>query len=408
MDFRDQGFYPSLQCCGDLFSAVSETFAGVRMLKKALQNVLIGMTFAGLAAPAALHAQSGETMLQSRFPELANYLNASEVLQATVFEEIALTNESPDSAIGKNLLRESLVELTKANYSHYHTSADHLAMLGPHRLAESRATPGIQALVREEYTAEEIERALLANGSIPPRAMGVLRRGREFAEQLLDIYLNDAIYDKHGAIDEALANYLSNDELSVAALPKSSDLLSEHQYAYAFRVGFPQLSGMTWASQWLQLATLEITMMASSQAALEAGIQNVTDLYVEKIARAHGSMMSLPTDIPTMPVIAPNVYSFHPGAAYVIDNISALKVVIGDILAHPDVPDRSAAIEDMVEQFTTKEEFLDEEMNYLTFVLRGGIFNQGGPALGGMEQSERNRSRVAVEQSHISNYPMAQ
>ncbi|MGB4246798.1 MAG: hypothetical protein WBJ75_03670, partial [Pseudohongiellaceae bacterium] len=78
------------------------------MLKKALQNVLIGMTFAGLAAPAALHAQSGETMLQSRFPELANYLNASEVLQATVFEEIALTNESPDSAIGKNLLRESL------------------------------------------------------------------------------------------------------------------------------------------------------------------------------------------------------------------------------------------------------------------------------------------------------------
>ena len=29
-----------------------------------------------------------------------------------------------------------------------------------------------------------------------------------------------------------------------------------------------------------------------------------------------------------------------------------------------------------------------------------------GPALGGMEVSERNRSRVATEQGHVSNYPM--
>ena len=60
----------------------------------------------------------------------------------------------------------------------------------------------------------------------------------------------------------------------------------------------------------------------------------------------------------------------------------------------------------MLAQFTDKDEYLDNEMNYLTFVLRGGIFNQGGPALGGMEQSERNRSRVATEQGHVSNYPM--
>jgi len=37
-------------------------------------------------------------------------------------------------------------------------------------------------------------------------------------------------------------------------------------------------------------------------------------------------------------------------------------------------------------------------------VLRGGIFNQGGPALGGLVQSERNRGRSATQ--HVSNYPM--
>jgi hypothetical protein len=376
------------------------------MFRKALQKILPVVVCAGLVMPASLQAQSSDSLLRSRFPELANYLNVSEVLQAAVFDEVALTNQSPEAEIGKGLLLDAIVELAEAKYSHYHTSANHLAMLGPHRLFESRATPGLQAMVRSELSEQEVQRLMEANGSIPPKAIAVLTRGREFADTLMEIYLDNSIYDKHTAVDEALAEYLSDDEMSVAAAPKSADLLSEHPYAYAFRVGFPQLSGMTWASQWMQLAMLEITLTAASDADLEAGMQGVADIYIDKIARAHGSMISLPTDIPTMPAIAPNLYSFHPGAAYVLDNISALKVVIGDVLAYPNVTDRGAAIEEMLAQFTDKDEYLDNEMNYLTFVLRGGIFNQGGPALGGMEQSERNRSRVATEQGHVSNYPM--
>jgi hypothetical protein len=354
----------------------------------------------------ALLAQSGSALLETQFPELAQYLNTSEVLQASVFDEISAANASPESLIGKGLLRDSLIELTEAEYSHYHSAADHLAMLGPHRLFESRATPGLQALVRAEFAADEIGEILDANGSIPPKAIAILKRGREFSQQLVEILVDDSVMDKHTAIDAALADYLSDDELSVAPHPKNSDLLSEHPYAYAFRVGFPQLSGITWASQWLQLSTLEIAMIASNQVALDAGLQNATALYVDKIARAHGSMISLPTDIPTTPVIAPNFYSFHPGAAYVVDNISALKVVIGDVLAYPNVNDREAEIEGALTKFTDKENYLDEEMSYLYFVLRGGIFNQGGPALGGMEESERNRSRAAGEAQHVSNYPM--
>ena len=81
-------------------------------------------------------------------------------------------------------------------------------------------------------------------------------------------------------------------------------------------------------------------------------------------------------------------------------------MVIGDILVHPDVPDRGRAINEMVAKYTNKVEYLEGETDYLFFVLRGGIFNQGGPASGGMAQSERNRSRAATGEQHISNYPM--
>lgn len=375
-------------------------------MKKVLHAILIGLSLTSITAPTTLYAQTGNELIDTGFPELSRYLNASEVLQAAVFDEIVASNNSNDSLIGKVLLRDSLLELNEAEVSHYHTSSDHLAMLGPFRVFESRATPGLQAMIRREYAEEETESVLEANGSIPPIAVAVLKRGRGFSNKLLEIYLDDTLFDKHSAVDAALAEYLSDDALSVPDSPKASELLSEHEYAYAFRVGFPQLSGLTWASQWLQLATLEVAMISEDENELEAAINNVTSLYEEKIAPAHGGLMALPTDIPTMPVIAPNLYGFHPGAAYVIDNIAALKVVIGDILVHPDALNRAASIEEMVIKFTDKESGLDDETDYLLFVLRGGIFNQGGPAVGGMAVSERNRSRAASNVKHISNYPM--
>ncbi|MDP2283035.1 MAG: hypothetical protein Q8L06_02770, partial [Pseudohongiella sp.] len=101
-------------------------------------------------------------------------------------------------------------------------------------------------------------------------------------------------------------------------------------------------------------------------------------------------------------VVAPNLYSAHREAANIIDNLTAFHIVVADVLAHPDVADRQAALADVVAKYTDRENFLESEMDYLTFVLRGGIFNQGGPALGGMSQSERNRSRDALENPHVN------
>jgi hypothetical protein len=214
--------------------------------------------------------------------------------------------------------------------------------------------------------------------------------------------------DKKLAIDRAVAEYLSDDIHSVASEPKAEDLLSEHGAAYAYRVGFPQFSGLTWASQWLKIAVLEIAATSPDRESLYQDIAFALGAYEEKVTRLHGSLVSLPSDIPGIPVVAPNFFTLHPEASVIIDNLEALKVVIGDILAHPEQMDRQGAIESMVAQYTNKTDHLISQMDYMIFVLRGGIYGAGGPARGGMDQNDRNYSRDVQENPHISKNPMSQ
>ncbi|MEX2131413.1 MAG: hypothetical protein WD772_07985 [Pseudohongiellaceae bacterium] len=375
--------------------------------RRKLPQLILGIAFSGLLIPGTLDAQEPSTLVEFLYPELANYLKAFEVVQAAIIEEIILTNESPQSEIGKELLREQLEELAETKGSHYHTAGNHLAMLGPYRVFESRATPGLVAMLRRQHDQVEADTALAASGAITPAAVTVLRRGHDFIHQLIEIYLDGSILDKKLAVDEAVSTYLADDGSSMATDPKSSDLLSEHPYAYAYRVGFPQLSGLNWAAQWLELATLEVLITTTGdEIAREEAMATVLTLYNDKIARAHNSLVSLPSDIPSVPVIAPNLYSAHSEAAVIIDNLSAFRIALGDILAHPDVADRASATDTLVAQFTNKSTELTAEIDYLLYVLRGGIYNQGGPAKGGMVDSERNRSRSSLENPHVSNLPM--
>ena len=361
---------------------------------------------AGLAAVLSVfgsggsgHADTDAAHFQKSFPKLVHYLDSTEILQLSVYEEIVATNESDEFAIGKALMLEQVTELQKAEESHYHTAGNHLATLSPYRVFESRAIPGMLAMIRRQDGLTDRHEFVPRSAAVPAQVGEILQKGDAFVIQILDIYLDETIADKGAAIDSALAHYLQDSTMSVPSKPKSSDLLSKHQYAYSYRVGFPQLSGLTWASQWLQLAVLE-TVMAGSEQTLENDLNMVIELYERKLTPTHGTMLQLPTDIPTTPVIAPTLFNRHPAIAYVIDNLAAFEVVVGDVLAYPDVADLDEAIADIVQDFTSKEEDIDDDMRYLEFVLRGGIYNQGGPATGGMDESERNRSRAATGAGH--------
>ncbi|MFK7864127.1 MAG: hypothetical protein AB8B95_07890 [Pseudohongiellaceae bacterium] len=377
-------------------------------MKLATNKLSGGLIVAALVFinPQIVNAQ--KPALESVYPDLNALMAAHEILHARIFEEIDATNDSPTSTIGKRLLVEAIVELAEAAGSHYHSSNSHLAMLGPHRVFESRATPGLVTLIRRERDVEAAATAFADVELLPDVAVKTLERGRSFIFEVMEIYLNDNVSDKETAINEAVAVYLSDDTHSVASQPKSEELLSEHPAAYAYRVGFPQFSGLTWASQWLKIAVLEIAATSPDRESLYQDIAYALGTYEEKITRLHGSLVSLPSDIPGIPVVAPNFYTFHPEASAIIDNIEALKVVIGDILAHPEEEDRASAIEAMVAQYTSKTDHLIDNMDYMIFVLRGGIYGAGGPARGGMTQPDRNYSRDVQENPHVSKYPMAQ
>ena len=347
-------------------------------------------------------------MLEEQYPELQQLMLAHDVVQARAYEEITITNNSPMAEIGQRVLMETLIELEETAGSHYHSAGDHSAMLGPHRVFESRATPGLLGVIREDHNAEQVRTALADVGNLPPVAVDTLQRGRQFVEQLMEIYLNPVYENKKEAVSQAVADYLSDHSHSVADKPKSDELLSDHDHAYAYKAGFPQLSGLTWASQWLKIALLEVLVTAQDKETRDEDITNLLNMYGEKITRLHGSFVSLPSDIPTNPVIAPNFYGEHPDAAYILDNLELLKVVIGDILAHPEVEDRNAQIELAVAGYTDKTNQLSDEMDYLLYVLRGGIYNAGGPARGGMTVPDRNWTREQVENPHISSNPMTQ
>ena len=80
-----------------------------------------------------------------------------------------------------------------------------------HRVFESRAVPGIIVTINRQQTAEEAAQALAESGALPDVAVQTLKRGREFVEELLEIYLDDAFDDKKVAVDAAVARYLSDD-----------------------------------------------------------------------------------------------------------------------------------------------------------------------------------------------------
>ena len=103
------------------------------------------------------------------------------------------------------------------------------------------------------------------------------------------------------------------------------------------------------------------------------------------------------------PAIAPDLYTQSPEAAVILDNLNILETVLADILAYPDEQDLEAKMDTAIALFTNKDvKQIDRPLDYLLFALRGGIYDQGGPAVGDLTRSERNRSRDAMNMVHVA------
>ncbi|MEX0964888.1 MAG: hypothetical protein WDZ52_12685 [Pseudohongiellaceae bacterium] len=363
--------------------------------------VLTGLFSSGLAA-------QDDSEIREQYPQIADLFNAFDVTQAKALEEIVAINANPATQQAQNELLMSLKmqanmsmsEMMAAGMGH----GGGMAMgnsNGPHHELEVEARVRLLEMTRAKHSHEAARSAFNNSSAINRHTAEVFKRGRGFEERLYTIYIDDSIDDKRAAVATAIEDYLSDDQHSVATAPKESDYLLEHDQANGLKSAFPLLSGFLWTHQWLQLAALEAVILQGLDSQFNGGVNVALERFWNKIGSAGGmTMYPAPSELPMAPAIAPDLYSQSPEAAIILDNLNLLETVIADILAYPNVENRDELMDQAVVFFTDKETNNAESMDYLLFALRGGIYNQGGPAVGELMQSERNRAREAMNMQH--------
>ncbi len=353
----------------------------------------------------ALMAQAGS--LNDQYPELATLYNAFDVTQAGIFDSVVDINADPATQADQmelqmqlNMMAQmTMQEMMAAGMNHGDAQ---MVMNSTYTEQEMAARIELGRSVRANYSDAEAENAFYSS-KLPPTVAEIISRGREFERELADIYASSGstMREKNKLVNDAVDNYLSEPNKAVSETPKSADLYLEHQYKNGLKAAFPKLSGLMWSNQWLQLASLEAIVLGQVDPQFAGEVGVTLERYWNKLGSDTGmSVFPTPTEMPTVPAIAPQLYSQAPRAAVIIDNLNMFEAAVADILAYPNAKNRVPAIEKVIANFTDEDTAIADTEQYLTSALRGGIFNQGGPAIGALDQSERNRSRAGMNMQH--------
>lgn len=370
---------------------------------KAMTKYTVGVSLSVLMTS---YAQSQSGSLNNEYPELASLYNAFDVTQAGIYDAIEGIGSDPASEDGRMELKMHLDMMANMDHGGHggHGGGMMMDMDGHFGQLETDARIALGELVRGNHSLEQAESAFENSSALTERAAKVLAHGRSFERNIWNIFSNDSttIYQKQMAIEEAVQEYRNSEPTAAVSLsPKTADLYLGHIYADAFRMGFPKLSGLLYANQWLQLASLEAIIIGQVDPQFGGRVPLTMERYWNKVGSDTGmTMFPAPTEMPSAPAISPQLYSQAPQAAIIIDNLNMLESALADVVAYPNLQDRETVIDQVVAQYTSDDMHLAETMEYLLNALRGGIFNQGGPAIGDLSRSERNRSRDAMNMNH--------
>ncbi|MDA0281061.1 MAG: hypothetical protein O3C29_11635 [Proteobacteria bacterium] len=347
--------------------------------------------------------------ISEQYPEVADLFNAFDVTQAKALEEIAAINADPATQQVRNELQMNMklrasmtMREMMASGMMTHEAAMEMGMSnGPHHDLEVAARMRLLEVMRGKHSNESAEAAFENSSAIGRHTAEVFKHGRNFEKALFTIYIDDDVDDKLAAVADAIESYLSDDQHSVAVVPKESDYLLSHDQANGLKTAFPLLRGFLWTHQWLQLAALEAVILQGLDPQFNGGVDVALERFWKKIGSSGGmTMFPAPGELPMAPAIAPDLYSQSPEAAIILDNLNLLESLIADILAFPNAENRDELMDQAITYFTGKDSNNTQSMDYLLFALRGGIYNQGGPAVGELMQSERNRAREAMNMQH--------
>ncbi|MEC8858414.1 MAG: hypothetical protein VYE29_00260 [Pseudomonadota bacterium] len=349
-------------------------------------------------------------------PELARLYNAFTVTHAAALNAIAEADKDPRFAQARAEMRQHLEQMQEQDASHQ----NHGQMMShgaPQTSVNSHSHSGeldnldvemrveLARVVRAEHSDTAAAEAYANVAGLPRHAAMVLARGRQFEEQLWDLWTDPDmdVETKSEATQAVIKEYQTGDDMhSVSARPKPASLYLGHAYAGSLKNAYPRVSGLLWSNQWLHLASLEAMIRGQVDPQFAGRVAETLARYDNKLGSGSGmSMFPAPVEMPTVPTIAPTLYTLAPEASIIVDNLNMLDAAITDIIAYPglDAQTREQAILAKVAQFTDRD-IATDDMSYLLSALRGGIYNQGGPAIGELMGSERNRSRDAMGMQH--------
>jgi hypothetical protein len=247
--------------------------------------------------------------------------------------------------------------------------------------------------VRPDPEAEKLSAALGARGA------EIIRRTHHFHREVLAIFAGLEAADRARALDQAVDRYRSRPDIALPDAPKDMTILYDHPFtSFAdndfnprCKQTYPSLTGFVWASHWFQLAVQEPLELFADSTERREGVKVVTERFQRKLSSGKPPD-AFPTELPLAPSISPGLVSAHLRAAAIVDNLNMMHDVLADVLVHPKAADVRAAIDEVIVQFTDPRSRMVAVDDWITMALRHSIFQQGGPALGIMTESERNSS----------------
>jgi len=375
-----------------------------RPLSRRTVSALVACGIVALAlaiAPAAgVRAQEIGAKFRADQRELAELFDGAYLAHARMFEGIAAIDRTPSLRADRDAFESSLRRHADMSMTEMMAMMrmDSHAMLGPFDAMESTLRSDMVALLRTRHSSRAV-RGAYDDSMLPDRVVETIRRGRVFESDLYELFADDAVSDKAPALAGAVATYLAS-ELAVPAQPLPAGEIFDRPYSRAFVNGYPKLSKLLWSTQWLELAAIEAMILQEQAAYYWDSVQIVRERFENKIADGPHTGSPMPVELPMTPAIAPRLFTLSPEAAIVLDNIHMFETAVADILSYPNLADKAGLLNSLVDEFTNRGDNFETTVGYLVAALRGGIYDQGGPAVGELLQSERNRSRMEMGMQH--------
>jgi hypothetical protein len=336
-------------------------------VKNSIGCVLAFLTWAAMSSPSTLARQAPgaggrELRLDIIAPELHARLVALERAQGVLFDALVASNGKVNEA---DLLK--------------------------------RLTRQVSGPAAEPQPGRKADRGADALG---PRGAEVVRRAYAFHREVVGIYARRSPADRRSALDAAIRRYRSEANLALPDTPKDMSILYDHAYTSFVpptppeaeprrELAYPALTGFLWAARWYELAVLVPLEQFDAGAERDRGLATVAGRFQRKLSSGTPPD-SFPTELPLAPAIAPGLVLTHDRAASIVDNLNMMLDVLTDVLVHPAVTDRRAAVDEVIAQFTDRQYRCVQTDEWIVVALRHGIFAQGGHALATMTTWERN------------------